>query len=72
MMLTMYLLSHPAQRRKHAAATSSVAVNGPSPLHVSSVTPHRATTVSVDIDDGSSDEELFDVDAQWNWREDKR
>ena len=63
-----------AQKRKHAAANASVAMNGPSPFHVSSV-PAAATqkaTAAVDKDEGSSDEELFDADAQWYWRDDKR
>ena len=60
------------QKRKHAAAAPSLSVNGPSPLHVTSVT-HQKAAVPADVDDYSSDEEkAFDVDAQWNWREDKR
>lgn len=38
---------------------------------MSSVTPQK-TTSAVDIDEESSDEEIFDYDAHWNWREDKR
>ena len=51
---------------------ATAAVNGPSPFHVTSVAPQKVTGVAMDADDGSSDEDTFDVDAQWNWREDKR
>ena len=63
-----------AQKRKHAATNVGVAVNGPSPFHVSSVAAvaSQKTTVVADKDEGSSDEELFDTDAQWYWRDDKR
>ena len=39
---------------------------------MTSVAPQKVTGVAMDADDGSSDEDTFDVDAQWNWREDKR
>ena len=61
-----------AQKRKHAAANASVAVNGPSPFHVSSVAATQRTMTAADKDEGSSDEEMFDADAQWYWRDDKR
>ena len=63
-----------AQKRKHAAANVNVAANGPSPFHVSSVAAvsSQKTTVVADKDEGSSDEEMFDTDAQWYWRDDKR
>ena len=51
-----------------------MAVNGPSPFHVSSVAAvaSQKSTIVADKDEGSSDEELFDTDAQWYWRDDKR
>ena len=63
-----------AQKRKHAAANPNATVNGPSPFHVSSVAAvaSQRTTNAADKDEGSSDEELFDTDAQWYWRDDKR
>ena len=63
-----------AQKRKHAASNAGVGVNGPSPFHVSSVAAvaSQKAAIVVDKDEGSSDEEMFDADAQWYWRDDKR
>ena len=70
-LIVIYIL---AQKRKHAAANAGVAVNGPSPFHVSSVAAVASQKNSsvADKDDGSSDEDMFDTDAQWYWRDDKR